>query len=184
MTFGNIQKLCVNIYICFLYMSSVIGRIYTYNRSVIQYWWSCTPSHSIGLYFWGERSWMPLFVFFGLPIVPCSMMNSLTLGCLWPLVFVLNYFLILGIWCSVISHLPGCFCPWTIFQNIGFNMVPSDPFMSHLATQLGNSENNIFTKNGTYVEKYTAGHLCTKFEEFILISEAMIAKMSLTYFWL
>ena len=33
-----------------------------------------------------------------------------------------------------------------------------------------------FTKNGTYVEKYTAGHLCTKFEEFILICEAMIAK--------
>ena len=39
-----------------------------------------------------------------------------------------------------------------------------------------NSENNIFTKNGTYVEKYTAGHLCTKFEEFILIYEAMVAK--------
>ena len=39
-----------------------------------------------------------------------------------------------------------------------------------------NSENNIFTKNGTYVKKYTAGHLCTKFEEFILIYEAMIAK--------
>ena len=39
-----------------------------------------------------------------------------------------------------------------------------------------NSENNIFTKNGTYVEKYTASHLCTKFEEFILIFEAMIAK--------
>ena len=34
---------------------------------------------------------------------------------------------------------PGCFCPWTFFQNIGFNMVPSDPFMSHLATQLGYS---------------------------------------------
>ena len=32
------------------------------------------------------------------------------------------------------------------------------------------------TKNGTYVEKYTAGHLCTKFEEFIFIYEAMIAK--------
>ena len=32
-----------------------------------------------------------------------------------------------------------------------------------------NSENHIFTKNRTYVEKYTAGHLCTKFEEFILI---------------
>ena len=26
-----------------------------------------------------------------------------------------------------------------------------------------NSENYIPTKNGTYVEKYTAGHLCTKF---------------------
>ena len=39
-----------------------------------------------------------------------------------------------------------------------------------------NSENYIFTKNRTYVEKYTAGHLCTKFEEFILIYEAMIAK--------
>ena len=33
-----------------------------------------------------------------------------------------------------------------------------------------------FTKNGTYVEKYTAGHLCTKFVEFILINETMIAK--------
>ena len=39
-----------------------------------------------------------------------------------------------------------------------------------------NSAKNIFTKNGTYVEEYTAGHLCTKFEEFILIYEAMIAK--------
>ena len=36
---------------------------------------------------------------------------------------------------ATIPHLPGCFCPCTFFQNIGFNMVPSDPFMSHLATQ-------------------------------------------------
>ena len=35
-----------------------------------------------------------------------------------------------------IPHLPGCFCPWSFFQNIGFKMVPSDPFMSHLATRL------------------------------------------------
>ena len=42
---------------CFLLMT--LGRIYTYNRSVIQYWWSCTPSHSIGLYFWGVHgSWV------------------------------------------------------------------------------------------------------------------------------
>ena len=83
--------------------------------------------------------WMPLFVFFGLPVVSCSLINCLILGCLWLLVFVLNNTLILGIWCSAISHLPGCFCPWNFFQNIGFNMVPSDPFMSHLATQLGYS---------------------------------------------
>ena len=35
----------------------------------------------------------------------------------------------------------------------------------------------IFAKNGTYVEKYTAGHLHTKFEEFILICKATIEKI-------
>ena len=65
------------------------------------------------------------------------MKNNLILGCLLPLAFLLNYILTLDIWRSAISHLPGCFCPWTVFQNIRFNMVPSDPFMSHLATQLG-----------------------------------------------
>ena len=39
-----------------------------------------------------------------------------------------------------------------------------------------NSENKYFAKNGTYVEKYTAGHAYTKFEKFILIYEAMITK--------
>ena len=65
--------------------------------------------------------------------------KNLILGCLWPLVFVLHNILILGIWCSTIPHLPGCFCPWTFFENIGFNTVLTDPFMSHLATQLGYS---------------------------------------------
>ena len=65
--------------------------------------------------------------------------NSLIPGFLWLLAFVLNNTLILGIWCSTIPHLSGCSCPWTFFQNIGFNMVSSDPFMSHLATQLGYS---------------------------------------------
>ena len=56
----------IYIYVCIRYTSSVIGRIYiyvyiyniyiymhiyTYNRSVVQYKWSCTPSHSIGLCF-------------------------------------------------------------------------------------------------------------------------------------
>ena len=65
--------------------------------------------------------------------------KSLILGCLCPLVFVLSNILILGIWCSTIPHPPGCFCPWTFFENIGFNTVLTDPFMSHLATQLGYS---------------------------------------------
>ena len=38
-------------------------------------------------------------------------------------------------------------------------------------------------KNGSYVEEYTAGHLGTKFVEYIVIYEAMIAKKN-TYFWL
>ena len=51
----------------------------------------------------------------------------------------LKNILILGIWCSTIPHIPGCFCSWTFFENIGFNTVLTDPFMLHLATQLGYS---------------------------------------------
>ena len=145
MTLVPAQKLCVNIYIyicicmCIPYTSSVIGRIY--NASVIQYWRSCTPSRSIGLYFWGVRgSWAECHFCF-LWFTNCVLLfdKSLILGFLWPLVFVVNNTLILGIWWSTIPHLPGCFCPWTFFENIGFNTVLTDPFMSHLATQLGYS---------------------------------------------
>ena len=62
------------------------------------------------------QGWMPLFVFFGLPIVPCSLINSLILGSSWRLVFVLNNTLMQGIWYSAISHLPGCFCPGPSFR--------------------------------------------------------------------
>ena len=34
----------------------------------------------------------------------------------------------------------------------------------------------MFCKKGTYVKKYTVGHLYAKFEGFVLIYEAMIAK--------
>ena len=126
--------------VCILCRSSVIGRIYIYSRSV-QYWWSCTPSHSIGLYVWGVRgSWVECHFCF-LWFTNCALLydNSLIRGRLWPFVFVLNNILILGIWRSAIPHLAGCFCSWTSFKNIGFNMVPSDHFMPHLATQLGYS---------------------------------------------
>ena len=34
---------------------------------------------------------------------------------------------------------PRMFRPWTFFENIGFNTVLMDSFVSHLATQLGYS---------------------------------------------
>ena len=121
MTLVPVQKLCVNIYICIPYMSSVAGHIYMYI-------YICTTgvSFSIFCFLWFTNC---VFLFD----------KSLTLGCLWPLVFVLSNTLILGIWCSTIPHLPGCFCPWIFLENIGFNTVLTDPFMSHLATQLGYS---------------------------------------------
>ena len=125
------------IYICMYipYTSSVIGRIY--NGSVIQYWRSCTPSRSIGECAVPGLNATFCFLWFTNCVLLFDI--NLILGCLWLLVFVLNNILILGIWCSTIPHFPGCFCPWTFFENIGFNMVLTDPFMSHLTTQLGYS---------------------------------------------
>ena len=143
MTLVPAQKLCVNIYV-YIYMyvhslyefcyRSYIGRIY--NRSVIQYWRSCTPSRSIGECAVPGLNATFCFLWFANCVLLFD--KNLILGCLWLLVFVLNI-LILGIWCSTIPHLLGCFCPWTFFENIGFNTVLTDPFMSHLATQLGYS---------------------------------------------
>ena len=121
------------------YMRSVIGRIYIYIQqechSVLAKLHPITLYRTVCLGSARFLGWMPLFVFFGSPIVLLSD-KSLILGCFWLLVFVLNNTLILGIWCSTIPHLPGCFCPRTFFQNIGLNMVASEPFMSHLVTQL------------------------------------------------
>ena len=127
----------VLIYICMYipYTSSVIVRIY--NGSVIQYWRSCTPSRSIGECAVPGLNATFCFLWF----TNCVLLfdKNLILGCLWLWVFVLNNILILGIRCSIIPHLPGCFCPWTFFENIGFNTVLTDPVMSHLTTQPGYS---------------------------------------------
>ena len=125
----------IYIYMYIPYTSSVIGRIY--NGSVIRYWRSCTPSRSIGKCAVPGLNATYCFLWF----TNCVLLfdKNLILGCLWLLVFVLNNILILGIWCSTIPHLPGCFCPWTFFENIGFNTVLTDPFMSHLTIQLGYS---------------------------------------------
>ena len=144
MTLVPVQKLCVNniyIYVCVFLIWVLLQDVYIYNGSVIQYWRSCTPSRSIGLYFWGVRgSWAECHFLFSLVYQLClALWYKSNTRCLWPLVFVLNNTLMLGIWCSTIPHISGCFCPWTFFGNIGFNTVLTDPFMSHLTTQLGYS---------------------------------------------
>ena len=142
MTLVPFQKLYIYIYVCVCvgipYMSSVIGRIYIHREchSVL------AKLHPITFYrivFLGVRgSWAECHFLFSL-IYQLCLDKSLILGCLCPLILVLNNTLMLGIWCSTIPHLPGCFCPWTFFENVGFNTVLTDPFMSHLATQLGYS---------------------------------------------
>ena len=130
MTLVPVQKLCVNTYI-YMYMHSwyefcyrtyiyiyIYMCVYIYNGSVI-------PGLNATFCFLWFTNCVLLFD------------KILILGCLWPLVFVLNNTLILGIWCSTIPHLPGGFCAWTFFENIGFNTVLADPFLSHLAAQLG-----------------------------------------------
>ena len=65
-------------YVYIPYKSSVIGRIY--NGSVIQYWRSCTPSHSIGECAVPGLNAMLCFLWF----TNCVLLfdNNLILGCL------------------------------------------------------------------------------------------------------
>ena len=120
MTLVPVQKLCVNIYI-YMYVHSLYDFCY---RSYIQR--EChsvfAKLHPITFYriISGECAVPGLnATFCFLWFTNCVLLfdKSLMLGCLWPLVFVLNNILILVIWCSTIPHLPGCFCPWTFFEN-------------------------------------------------------------------
>ena len=71
-------------YVYIPYTSSVIGRIY--NGSVIQYWRSCTPLHSIGECAVPGLNAILCFLWF----TNCVLLfdNYLILGCLWHWVFV------------------------------------------------------------------------------------------------
>ena len=54
-----------------IYIYTII-YICVYNGNVIQYWRSCTPSRSIGLYFWGLRgSWAECHFLFSLVYQLC-----------------------------------------------------------------------------------------------------------------
>ena len=97
----------------------VIGRIYTYTGSVVQYWCSCTPSQSKGLILIVCDSFAECHLLFSLvsPIASCFMINRLILGCLWPLVFVLNNILTPGILRFAISHPLGWFWPLDLLSE-------------------------------------------------------------------
>ena len=73
MTLVPVQKLCVyNIYICAFLIWVLLQGVYIYNGSCIQYWRSCTPSRSIGLYIWGVRgSWADCHFLFSLVYQLC-----------------------------------------------------------------------------------------------------------------
>ena len=105
-------SLYIYLYVCILYTGSGY-RMYIYTHSECHS--VLVKLHPITVYravFWEHA--VPLlnatccFLWFQ-PFVSYSMVIRLILGCLWPLVSVLNYILTLGILRSVIFHLPGCF---------------------------------------------------------------------------
>ena len=121
------ETLCYYIFnhtYAFLRRVLVIGRIYTYTGSVVQYWWRYTPSQSIGLVFGSARflCWMPL-VFFG--FTNCVLLYDnktdtrmpVTIGIRFKQHFDTRYFA----FCNLSP--PRVFCSWTFFQNIEVNMV-------------------------------------------------------------
>ena len=150
-------------------MSSVIGRIYIYiniyiyNGSVIQCWRSCTPSRSIGLYFWWVRgSWAECHFLFSLVYQLClaiwyksNTRMLVTFGICFKQHFDTRYLV------YTIPYLPGCFCPWTFFENIGFNTgfatgCPCGVWCRGLTTCLPHVGapfgNRFFLKNGWVVD--------------------------------
>ena len=141
MTLVPAQKLCVNVYL-YIYMHSLyefcyrtyiyIIYIYIYTTGVSFSIGEAAPHHVLMDCISGECAVPGLnATFCFLWFTNCVLLfdKSLILGCLWPLLVVLNNTLIIGVWCYTIPHLPGCFCPWTFFQNIGFNTVLTDPFI-------------------------------------------------------
>ena len=53
-----VTNIYIYIFVCVHSLYRTYIYIYIYNGSLIRYWRSCTPSRSIGLYFWGVRgSW-------------------------------------------------------------------------------------------------------------------------------
>ena len=86
------------------------------DRFHFHHWWPLFPSWSSVLiymiYIYTYTGSIFLYEFCFLWFTNCVLLsddNSLIPGCSWLYAFVLNSTLILGIWCSTIPHLLGCF---------------------------------------------------------------------------
>ena len=107
------------IYVLFPSRSSVLINIYTY---IYIYIYICSS-------IWVLFSWFTNCVL-------RSDDNSLIPGCFWLFGICFKQHIDTRYLVFYNPSPPRMFCPWTFFQNIGFNMVPpSDRFMSHLTTQ-------------------------------------------------
>ena len=122
-------------------ISGYITFIHTYTGSVVQYQLGCTSSQSIWRVLGSAwfLCWTPLFIFFG--FTKCILlydnktnnMMLVTISFRFKQHFDTRYI-------AFCNHSPPRrLCPWNFFQNIGFSVVPSDPFMSDLDTKLGYS---------------------------------------------
>ena len=105
-----------NLYICILYTSSVIRGIYTYTRSVVGVGWCGV---GVWVWVWGVGVAAECHFLFSLvsPIVSCIMINSLILGWLWPLVFVLNNIFTLSIFAFCNLSPPRMFLSLDLFSE-------------------------------------------------------------------
>ena len=66
---------------------------------------------------------------------------TIYLGNFLSIIFWTTYLVLpkLGSSASATTHIPGCFCPWTSYLNIGLNMLSSDSLMSYSDSLIGYS---------------------------------------------
>ena len=128
------EALCKYICMYIPYTNSVIGRIY--NEIVIQYWRSCTPSRSIWECTVPGLNAILCFLWFTNCVLLFDKKSTtrmlVTFGICLKQYFDTRYLVFYN------TSPPRMFL-FLDFENIGFNTVLTDPFISHLATQLGYS---------------------------------------------
>ena len=77
---------------------------------------------------------------------------------------------------DVWHHLLDVYTKFQITKHVKKNGPENFKKSKMRKTNRENCKSIIFAKNGTFIEKYIAGHLCNQFEVIILIYEAMIRK--------